>query len=364
MKILLAGGGSGGPVSPLIAVAKEIKKLAPKTEFLFVGTKQGPERQMVEAEELKFVSISAARLRRFFTLKNLLVPFVLIAGFIQARKIIKNFQPQIIFSAGSFVAVPICWAARSKKIRIIIHQQDARIGLANKLISPFASQITTAFEQTSKQFYSGSGLNPKKLTQRAVWVGNPTRMDLLVKNDSAKKFFNLHDKLPILLILGGATGAAQINKIISEILPDLVLAQQVVHQTGKGKNEINFKHPNYHPVELMNFEIYASILQMAHLVIGRAGLSTISELSALHKPAIIIPMPGTHQEENAEILLLTHSAVVLRGTEASPENLAKVINSLKFNQKRIDMLCRNIGNLMPKEADKKLAQIILSNNES
>ncbi len=357
MKILLAGGGSGGPVTPVLAVALEIKKNHPHAEFLFVGTSKGPERSMVTGAGLKFVSIPAARLRRFVTIKNLFMPIILLAGIWRARSIVRKFRPDVFFSAGGFVAVPLAWAARLYGVRIIIHQQDAQIGLANKLIAPFADEVTTAFEQTSKEFFSGSGLFNKKW-QAATWVGNPVRPDLLTPKTDPKKYFDLHEELPILLILGGATGATQINTMISEILPDLVQAHQVVHQTGKGKNTIAFRHKNYHPYELIPFDEYAAIMQTAHMVVARAGLSTIAELSALGKAAIIIPMPHTHQEENAKILLDRHAAVVLLGSEVSAENLARVINSLKFNQKRDEMMQKNIEELMPKDAAVRLAKII------
>lgn len=363
MKILLVGGGSGGPVTPVLAVALEIKKLKPKTEFLFVGTRSGPEKEMVREVGINFKSIPAARLRRFISIKNLFAPFIFLYSFLRAVFVVKKFKPDVIFSAGSFVQVPICWAGKFFKVKIVIHQQDARIGLANKLVKPIADQITTAFEQTSKDFYSGSGLDPRKLKPVADWVGNPFRADLLHSSVGIKSYFKLHDNLPLLLVLGGATGAKQINDMLKKILPDLIESHQVIHQTGRGKNNLKFKHPNYHSYELISFAQYAEILRLAHLVIARAGMSTITELSALGKPAIIIPMPKTHQEYNAKILDETHAAVILNGTDATAENLEKVINSLKFNPKRTEALSENIKRLMPKDAAEKLAKIVIKNAE-
>jgi UDP-N-acetylglucosamine--N-acetylmuramyl-(pentapeptide) pyrophosphoryl-undecaprenol N-acetylglucosamine transferase len=362
MKILLAGGGSGGPVTPVLAVALEIKKNHPKTEFLFVGTKKGPERIMTQEAGIDFVSIRAAKLRRYLSLSNLFIPITASISFLQALRVVRRFKPDVVFSAGGYVAVPVSWAAKIYGAKIFIHQQDAQIGLANKLIAPVADQITTAFQDTSKEFYSGSGMFNSKW-HAAEWVGNPIRSDLLKTSIDAKKYFNLHDDLPILLVLGGATGAAQINKLIEQILPDLSVAHQVVHQTGVGKNTITYTHRNYHPYELLPYDAYASILKLAHLVIARAGLSTIAELSATGKPAIIIPMPHTHQEENAKILEESHSAAVLSGAEVTAPNLARVINSLKFNQKRVEMLEKNISNLIPKDAAPRLAKLILKLHE-
>ena len=359
MKILLAGGGSGGPVSPVLAVAAEIKKEKPRIQFLFVGTRQGPERQMVKDAGMEFVSVPAARWRRFFTLQNLFAPLVLVCGLIKSFYVVYKFRPDIMFSAGGFVAVPVAWVAKLFGAKIAIHQQDAQIGLANKLISPFASTITTAFERTAKDFYSGSGVFGK-LKPKATWVGNPIRPEIFAKSDLAKQVFKLSEDLPILLILGGATGSTQINALVEKILPELVKNYQVVHQTGRGKNSIKFQHPNYQAEELIAYEEYASLLFLAHAVIARAGLSTIAELSALGKTAIIIPMPHTHQEANALILAQTQSAVVMMREHANPENLLKAATGLKFMPDVSKSLSENIFKLMPHDAATRIASIIIS----
>jgi UDP-N-acetylglucosamine--N-acetylmuramyl-(pentapeptide) pyrophosphoryl-undecaprenol N-acetylglucosamine transferase len=360
MRILLTGGGTGGSVSPVLAVAEEIKKLKPNAEFLFIGSKKGPEKRMVAEEHIDFVAIPSAKWRRYFSIKNLFSPFFFFAGFIRAFSVVGKFKPNVVFTAGSFVGVPVVWVAKLRGAKVVVLQEDARIGLANKLVLPVTDQIATAFEETSKMFYSGSGLFSKKLQSPAEWVGNPFRKELLGNNvDAAKKFFHLHEDLPILLVLGGAMGAAQLNELVESNLPALVEAHQVIHQTGKGKDSIVFKHPNYHPIDLIPFKEYAGILHLAHIVVARAGLSTIAELSALGKVAVIIPMVRTHQEENAKILMDRNAAVVLTGEAASAEILAKVINSLKFNMKRDETMSKNIFELMPKDAGKRLAEIII-----
>ena len=364
MKILLTGGGSGGPVTPVLAVALEIKKEKPKTHFLFVGTKKGPERAMVELAEIPFVTIPAARWRRFLSLKNLMAPFVLIAGFIKSIFIVRKFRPDVVFGAGSFVCVPVCWAAKLYGAKIVIHQQDLRVGLANRLISPIADEITTAFEQTSKDFFSGSGFPGLKLKPAAEWVGNPVRADLFNSKVNAHKYFKLHDQMPVLLVLGGATGAEQINKIINEALPNLVKNYQVVHQTGKGKNNIKFTDPNYHAFEFIAFPEYPAILKLAHVVVARSGLSTLAELSALGKAAIIIPMPGSHQEDNATMLSTLQAAAVLFKAGATAQNLIQILSKLKFNPLLSEGLSENMSKLMPENATGHLAKIIIRVGEA
>lgn len=358
MKVLLAGGGSGGPVAPVLAVAAEIKKLKPRTQFLFVGTRSGPEKSLVEEAGLEFVSVPAARWRRFVTIKNLFAPIIFIAGLIQSFRVVYKFKPDVMFSAGGFVAVPVAWAAWMYGAKIFIHQQDAEIGLANKLISPLADTISAAFEHVAKSFYSGSGVFGK-LKSKAIWVGNPVRPELMLKTQAGKQMFGLHAELPILLILGGATGSAQINGLVERILPELVKTYQVVHQTGKGKNFITFKNPNYHATEIIPFKEYASLLTLSHAVISRAGLSSIAELSALAKPAVVIPMPHTHQEANGMILTLTQSAIVLMRQQATAEELLKAVIALKFDPKLYKLLSENIFKLMPHDAARKIAEEVV-----
>src|SRR3989344_1732676 len=329
MKILLAGGGSGGPVTPVLAVAQEIKKFKPRSEFLFIGTKGGMEQKLVSDFGIPFRAMPAAKFRRYFSLKNLFVPLVFIASLISAWRLVNSFQ------------------------------QDVRISLTNKLIAPIADIITTAFEYSAKNFYVGSGLFAKNPKNRAEWVGNPFRSEFAKNAAPDRKVLNLHDKLPLLLILGGATGAVQINDVIRACLPELLKSHQVVHQTGTGKS-IDFIHPDYHQYELITpFDKYATALRLADIVIARGGLSTITELSALGKIALIVPMFGTHQEENATILRHNVSAVVLDEREFNPVDLPNIVNSLKFNPQRQKLLSENISRLMPKDAAARLAKLII-----
>lgn len=359
MKIILAGGGTGGPVTPLLAVAEEVRKRAPETKFLFVGTKKGPDKLLVEKTGMPFKSIPAAKFRRYFSPRNFFDIFVFAAGFFKSLAVLRTFRPDAIFSVGGFVAVPLSWAGRLYGCKILIHQQDSRVGLANKLISPVASKITTAFNDTVAKFYSGSGLFAGGTKEdRVEWTGNPVRKEFFDPEIKHREFFRLSGDLPVLLVFGGGTGADQLNTMLSELLPGLVMSNQIIHITGRGKNSIAFKHPNYHPYEFLTDEM-ASAMKLSDIVICRAGLSTISELAALEKVAIVIPIPDSHQEENAQILREAHAAVVVEKHEFDPETVGRIINSLRFNIARQQMLKRNIGKLMPKDAAARIAAIII-----
>lgn len=357
MRILLAGGGTGGSVTPILAVVQEIQKLKPKAEFLFVGTRTGPEKGMVADFGLPFRSVPAAKFRRYASLRNLTdIPVFLISLF-SAWRIIRQYRPQVVFGVGSFVQVPVCWVARLFGVKIIIHQQDFRIGLANQLVAPIAAQITTAFEYTAKNFYSGTGFE-KKWKSKADWVGNPFRTELMADKPVDRQYFGLHDRLPVLLILGGAAGAERINQVVAESLPELLNAHQIIHQTGRGK-KIGFAHPDYHQYELIRFDKYPDALKAADIVLARAGLSTITELSVLSKLAIVVPMTGTHQEDNALILKYTSSAVVLYGQEFNPADLPRIVTSLKFDVAKQNLLRKNIALLFPRDAAGKIAKLII-----
>lgn len=358
MRILLAGSGSGGPVVPVLAVAKKIRELKSQTEFLFIGSKKGPERDLVAVANIPFRTIPAAKLRRYLSIWNLIDVSIFIYSLIKSFFIIKKFKPDVIFSAGGFIAVPVSWVGKLMGAKIVIHQQDASPGLANRMIAPVAHKITATFEATAKQFYTGTGLFRAKLKPGAEWVGNPVRPEIFADKKPNRVFFGLDDQLPVLLITGGATGSEQINKITEEALPAIVKSHQVIHVYGRGKYKPSFKHEHYHTYEFLGDEM-VDALKISDIVVSRAGLSTIAELSALRKVAIIIPMSHTHQEANGFILKLTASAVVLFREEATGENLACIVNALKFDPARVKLLSENIYKLMPKDAAEKIAQIII-----
>jgi UDP-N-acetylglucosamine--N-acetylmuramyl-(pentapeptide) pyrophosphoryl-undecaprenol N-acetylglucosamine transferase len=359
-RILLAGGGSGGPVAPLLAVASELRKLNPAIEFLFVGTSTGPEKSMIEGAGFKFTSIPAAKFRRYFSLANFTDIFVFIGSLFAARRVIRKFQPALVFGAGGYVAVPVSWMAWLARIKVAMHQQDAQIGLANRLIAPVAHLITAAFERTTKDFSSGSGLLKAPIKPAAEWTGNPIRAEFFTPASvDARKKFGLTDALPVLLVVGGATGATQINEVVAECLPELVKSHQVIHVTGRGKNIINFTNQNYHPYEFLSADM-PDAMKTADIVLTRAGLSTIAELSALGKISIVVPMPGTHQEYNAAVLKERAAAVVLNSEEFNPTDLPRIINSVKFNPTRQQLIVKNISAIMPHDAASRIAKILLN----
>lgn len=357
MKILLVGGGSGGPVAPLLAVAEEIQQSHPKAKFLLVGTKVGPENLMAKQAGIPFVSIPAGKWRRYFSLANIATPFLVIAGFLKARTILKDFKPDCVFGAGSFVQVPVIWAAKFLKIPVVIHQQDLYPSLANTICQTAANKITVTFENSQTDFYQGLGFSNKKKQSKVFWTGNPCRPFLkLATKEVAAAHFKLKEDLPTLLVLGGGTGAEFLNNLVKKSLPKLSQTVQIIHSTGKGRGEAK-PTDNYHPFEFIpEMDLaYAA----ADLVLCRAGLSTITELSNLKKISIIVPMPGTHQEGNASLLMHLGASIVLTQKLMDEAILLRIIRKLLFDPHTQQQLKDNIAKVMPKNSAKKIADLIL-----
>lgn len=348
MRILLSGGGTMGSVSPLVATYQEIKTLRPETEFLFVGTADGPEKAAVESYKIPFRAIASGKWRRYFDLRNLVDPFKVFWGFIQSYFILKKFRPNAVMVAGAFVGVPIAWAARLHRIPVLIHQQDIIPGLANKLMANIATKITVSFEISLKDFFP----------QKTVLTGNAVRREFYdCDTKVAGQFFNLKADLPTLLILGGGTGAIKINEIVEKSLADLLQFCQIIHITGKGK-KIDVESDGYHQFEFLSSGMTEAMCA-ASLIVSRGGLSTTSESIIMAKPTVIIPIPQTHQEFNAQYFQKSNAAYVLSQESLTPEMFISVIKDLLYDEGQLQNLSRNIAKMMPHDGATRIAQLLL-----
>src|SRR3989338_170672 len=224
MKILFSGGGTLGPVTPLLAIHETIKKTYPNSHFLWVGTRRGPEQELVEQAGISFSTLSSGKFRRYISLWNIIDITRIFIGFFHALKLLWKEKPNFCVSAGGFVSVPIHWAAWWLGIPTWVHQQDMAIGLANKLMVPFARVITTSLKIHLDSF-------PKCKT---VWLGNPVRSEIITgSREDALKLFKLDPKLPVIFATGGGTGSLRINQLIIEAIPNLKGICQVIHLSGK-----------------------------------------------------------------------------------------------------------------------------------
>lgn len=353
MKFLFAGGGTLGSVLPLVAIAQKIQENDTHTEILWIGTAAGPEKMVIESYSIPFVSIPAGKLRRYISFKNITDCLSVFLGFLKALRILFSYKPDVIIGAGSFIQVPVIYAAGIffKKTRIIIHQQDIKKGLANTLCERFAHLITVSAEKSQGDFPAA----------KTSLTGNPIREEIL-KGDTAQgfKLFKKMPTAPVILILGGGTGSQFINTLVVNTLKELTAFCYVLHITGKKKyRETNARkqEERYQSYPLLAKNL-ADAYAIADIVISRAGFSTISELAALAKPVILIPIPKTHQEENAAYFLKKGAAIALNQKELTEKKFVKTIKELLDDAHRRFALSSAICNSIPTDATKKFLDAI------
>jgi len=278
-RIVLTGGGTAGHVTPCIALLPQLMKEG--FDIQYIGSYNGIERKLIEAYHIPYHGISSGKLRRYIDLKNLSDPFKVIKGYFEAVKILKELKPDIIFSKGGFVTVPVVMAAKKNKIPVIIHESDMTPGLANRLALPSATKVCANFPETIKYLPAG----------KAVLTGTPIRKELFSGNKiKGLDFCGFSANKPVILIIGGSSGSRIINELIRDILPTLLRDYQIIHLCGKG-NRLDQLHDTagYVQYEYIKEEL-SDLLAAADLVISRAGANAICELLALRKPNILIPL--------------------------------------------------------------------------
>lgn len=348
MRILLTGGGSGGHIFPLVAVTRELRMLAKERgililEFFYVGPDNFG-REILEKEGIEIRPIMAGKLRRYASVLNIIDIIKLPFSLIQTLWTVWQIMPDVVFSKGgygSFSVVLSCWLYF---IPVLIHDSDSVPGLANRVLSKFARRIGISFASTAKFF-------PDKKT---AFVGNPVRKEILNGSaEAAVQTFRLISKKPVVLVMAGSQGAQLVNDIILEILPQLLVRAQIIHQTGQKnyeqvraeadvvtKNILPEFKDNYHPKSFLNEEEYAQALKISSLIIARSG-SSIFEIAASAKPSILIPLSSSasdHQKYNAYEYAKTGAAVVIEETNLTPNLfIDKILRLLEEPDKLMEM---------------------------
>ena len=280
-KIVLTGGGTAGHVTPNLALLPSLK--AAGYEITYMGSYDGIEKKLIGDFDIPYVGISTGKFRRYFDPKNFTDPFRVIKGFSEAKKFLKQYRPDVVFSKGGFVSVPVVRAAAVLGIPCVIHESDMTPGLANKLCIPVAKKVCCNFPETLK-------LLPEN---KAVLTGSPIRAELSQGNKLAGlNMCGFSANKPVIMVIGGSLGAANVNKAVREALPKLLKDFQVVHLCGKDKvDNLLLNTPGYKQFEYIKAEL-KDLFAMADIVISRAGANAICELLALKKPNILIPLPA------------------------------------------------------------------------
>lgn len=287
-KILFTGGGSAGHVVPNLAIIHDLQKKG-GYNIVYLGS-GGIEQRLIKGENIPFYTISCPKLKRSFTLKNLAIPFSLLRAIRAARKILREENPDLVFSKGGYVSLPVCLAAAKEKIPVITHESDLSAGLATKLVAKKCRLVLTSFPETAEKFKNGR------------FTGSPLRAELFRGNDTAEtgQRFSCLRGNPVILAFGGGSGAAAINAAVYENLSALLKRYDVLHIVGKNNVNTAPNRAGYAAFEYI--EDMGAAYACADLVIARAGSNTLFELAALKLPALIVPLcRGSRgdQEENA-----------------------------------------------------------------
>ena len=324
-RIILPGGGTAGHVTPNIALLPRLKEL--QYDIHYIGSYNGIEKELISQFGIPYHGISTGKLRLYFSVQNFTDPFRVIKGMGEARKLIKILEPDVIFSKGGFVSVPVVLAGKGQHVPVIIHESDMTPGLANKISIPSATKVCCNFPETLSSLPAG----------KAVLTGSPIRQELLSGDKyRAREFLHFTSDKPVLMVIGGSLGAASVNNHVRKILPELLKEFQVIHLCGKGKMDESLKGTEgYVQYEYIKEEL-PDLFALSDVVISRAGANAICEISALHKPNLLIPLSADasrgDQILNARSFEKQGFSMVLEEEEITDKKLLDTIHQLYKNR--------------------------------
>ena len=324
-RIILTGGGTAGHVTPNIALLPRLKEL--QYDIHYIGSYNGIEKELIEQFGIPYHGISSGKLRRYFSLQNFTDPFRVVKGLGEAKKFVKLLNPDVIFSKGGFVSVPVVLAGKSRRVPTIIHESDMTPGLANKLSIPSATKVCCNFPETLKHLPEG----------KAVLTGSPIRQELLSGDKyKAREFLRFSSDKPVIMVVGGSLGSVAVNEAVRGILPELLKTFQVIHLCGKGKADDSLQNlGGYAQFEYVKEEL-KDLFALTDIVISRAGANAICELLALHKPNLLIPLSANasrgDQILNARSFERQGYSIVLEEEELNKQTLLDSITRLYENK--------------------------------
>ncbi len=343
MKVILSGGGTGGHIYPAISIGKEIKKQFAGAEILFIGTEKGLENSIVPGEGFNFKKIKVRGFRRKLSLENIAAVGESFTGIFMVSGIIKEFKPDIVIGTGGYVCGSVVLTAALMGIPTLIHEQNALPGLTNKMLSRFVDIIAVNFTETKGYF-------PRK--SKVIVTGNPIRSDILgVSKEEGLKEFGFLDKLPVILVVGGSRGAKKLNESVFLLAKKCAMDKsfQILHMTGETQYSSiieAYRREGINP-DMGYLKVIPFIYNMPHalaasdIVISRCGAGTLSELTALGKPSILIPYPyatGNHQEHNGRVLEKNGAAIVILDKDLNPEILHNEVSDMLNKREKTEQM--------------------------
>lgn len=354
MNIIFSGGGTLGPVTPLLALTDTFREHYPDARYMWIGTRRGPERELVTQAGITFHTIASGKFRRYISLWNIVDIVRIIVGFFQALVFLWRNDPAICISAGGFISVPVHYAAWLLGIPTWIHQQDIRVGLANKLMAPTATVITTALQESLSSFSA----------KKTFWLGNPIRKELYTGNIArARTLFGINNTLPVVFATGGGTGSMKVNQMVIQSAQHLEGSCSIIHLSGKERPQDLIAPAarqfsgHYYVYPFFTHEM-KDAYAIADIVISRAGFGTLTEMAALSKVAILIPKGG-HQDENASFLEEHDAAIVLPEDTSDGNHLTQQIKLLLADPQKQRDLATRLHTILPPARDEDILRIIV-----
>lgn len=357
VRVIISGGGTGGHIFPAIAIANEIKRRKSDAEILFVGAENRMEMEKVPAAGYRIVGLNVVGLNRKQWWKNFSLPFKLASSLRLTRRMIKDFDPDVVVGVGGYASAPTLYSAQKLHVPTLLQEQNSLPGVTNKILAKKADRICVGYDEMDRFF-------PR---EKIIWTGNPIRQDISdinSKRDEAYSFYNLNSSKPVVLVMGGSLGALSINVGMQNALDDLLAnGFQVIWQTGKYyyQRMLPSAEGKEHLVMLDFVRRVDLAYAAADIIVSRAGAITISELCVVGKPVILVPSPNVaedHQTKNAQALSAKNAAVLLTDDRVSQE-LGKTIVALYHDTRRRELLSQNISRMGTTTAARDIVDEVL-----
>ena len=368
MRVLVSGGGTGGHIYPALAVAMQLREEY-QAEILFLGSDDGLETEIVPAAGFRLATIKAGKLRRYISWETITGVMRVPVGMVEAINLVGQFRPGVAFTSGGYVAVPAGLAARFERVPLLMHQQDVPPNLSNRLVAPLATRISVAFADSLTYFPA----------RKTLQLGNPLRQAMLDVRQTpppeARQALGFERQEPLLLVTGGSQGARHLNQTVGKALPDLLAHCQVLQISGNALyNETRelcesvlaaqdeAVRRRYRLVAYLNEEMPLA-LQAADLVLCRSGASTLSELAALGKPSILVPLPpaigSSPQEANAEMFGRNQAARVMKDGDLKPQVLVENVTSILASSTLLEAMSNAASSFAKPQATQEIAAEIV-----
>ncbi len=357
IKLIIAGGGTGGHIFPAIAIANAVKNRQALSDILFVGAKGKMEMEKVPAAGYKIIGLDIAGFNRSHLLKNIFLPFKVMKSFLQAKKVLQDFKPNVVVGVGGYASFPMVYMAQRNGIPTLLQEQNSFAGKSNKILGKKANAICVAYDGMERFFAK----------EKIVNTGNPVRKNITenhISKEQALDFFQLKSNQKIVFVFGGSLGAKSINEAIeAQVKTILESGAQLIWQTGeafveRAKNAIKGYEHVAKVFPFIREMDYAYVA--ADIIVARAGASSIAELCIVAKPVIFVPFPFAsedHQMHNAMSLAKHHAAIVVKDSDAKAELVSKII-SLLHDEKARELMIQHIKPLAIKDADQNIANKI------